>query len=76
VLVEVPKDAVEGARLRVALDPLDQRRDDMADIDLGLTAAEAEEWAARKDRVEVPGPADTPPAAGDPAGAGSEEGTT
>jgi pimeloyl-ACP methyl ester carboxylesterase len=85
VLVEVPKDAIEGARLRVALDSLDQRRDDMADIDLGLTAAEADAWAARKDRVVVPEPADTPPATGSPtptgpAGTGSEgtgsEGTT
>jgi len=61
VLVELPKDAVEGAHLRVALNSLDTRRDDMADIDLGLTAADAQQWAARTDRVQVPEPGDTPP---------------
>ena len=59
-LVEVPRDAVEGARLRVALNSLDPRRDDMADIDLGLTAVEARQWAERTDRLQVPEPADTP----------------
>jgi hypothetical protein len=73
VLVEVPKDAVEGAHLRIALDPLDQRRDDMADIDLGLTAADAAAWAARTDRLEVREPADTPPSA---TGTAPTEGTT
>jgi hypothetical protein len=60
-LVEVPKDAVEGARLHVALNSLDTRRDDMADIDLGLTAVEARQWSERTDRIDVPEPADTPP---------------
>lgn len=61
VLVELPADAVPGARLRVALDSLDQRRDSMADIDLGLTQAQATEWATRKDKLQVPEPANTPP---------------
>ena len=66
-LVEVPADAVKGARLRVALNSLDTRRDDMADIDLGLTAADAQEWAARTEMLQVPEPADTPPADSPPA---------
>ena len=61
VLVELPADAVPGAHLRVALDSLDQRRDDMADIDLGLTQAQATEWASRKEKLQVPEPANTPP---------------
>ena len=61
VLVEVPVDAVAGAHLRLALDALDQRRDSMADIDLGLTQAQATAWAARKDKLRVPEPASTPP---------------
>jgi hypothetical protein len=61
VLVELPADAVPGARLRVALDSLDQRRDSMADIDLGLTQAQASAWASRKDKLPVPEPANTPP---------------
>jgi hypothetical protein len=61
VLVELPVDAVAGAHLRVALDSLDQRRDDMADIDLGLTEVEARTWAARTDKLQVPEPASTPP---------------
>ena len=61
VLVELPADAVAGAHLRVALDSLDQRRDSMADIDLGLTPEQAREWASRKDRLQVPDPANTPP---------------
>ena len=63
VLVELPPDAVPGAHLRVALDPLDQRRDSMADIDLGLTETQAREWATRKDKLPVPVPANTPPQA-------------
>jgi len=62
VVVEVPQDAVAGAHLRVALDGLDQRRDDMADIDLGLTAAQAAEWARSTTEVTVPDAANQPPA--------------
>lgn len=46
VSVEVPVEAVPGAHLRVALNFEDRRRDDLADIDLGLTADDAEAWAA------------------------------
>ncbi|MCC2315234.1 hypothetical protein [Cellulomonas xiejunii] len=46
VSVEVPVEAVPGAHLRVGLDLEDQRLDDVADIDLGLTRADAEAWAA------------------------------
>jgi hypothetical protein len=61
VVVEVPQDAVAGAHLRIALDGLDQRRDDMADIDLGLTAAQAAGWADGATGVSVPDATDQPP---------------
>ncbi|GEA89447.1 hypothetical protein [Cellulomonas cellasea] len=44
VAVELPADAVAGAHLLLALDPDDHRRDDLADIDLGLTQADVERW--------------------------------
>lgn len=44
VAIELPADAVAGAHLVLALDPYDHRRDDLADIDLGLTQADAERW--------------------------------
>jgi hypothetical protein len=61
VVVEVPLEAVPGAHLRIALNSLDQRRDDMADIDLGLTAAQAAGWADSATGVSVPDAADQPP---------------
>jgi hypothetical protein len=76
VVVEVPKDAVEGARLRVALDALDTRRDDMADIDLGLTAADAAEWSGREDVITLPASGDTPPAPLTATGTDTGGGTT
>ena len=56
VLVELPADAVAGARLRVALDSLDQRRDDMADIDLGLTEVEARPGPPARTSSRCPSP--------------------
>ena len=44
--VEVPPEAVPGAHLRIGLEQKDQRGEDVADIDLGLTRADAEAWAA------------------------------
>ena len=63
VLVELPADAAVGARLRLALDPWDQRGDDMADIGLGITAADVEDWRRTDDPVRLPYPSDTPPEA-------------
>lgn len=60
-IIEVPVDAVAGARLRVALDGLDQRRDHMADIDLALTRQDADTWVRSTEAVTVPDPSDTPP---------------
>jgi len=61
VRVEVPPDAVPGAHLRIGLEPKDQRRDDVADIDLGLTRADADAWAA-DDTPVLAGPwSDAPP---------------
>ncbi len=59
--VEVPPEALPGAVLRVGLEQKDQRRDDVAEIDLGLTQADADAWAA--DGAPVPaGPwSDAPP---------------
>ncbi len=63
VLVELPPDAAAGARLRVALDPWDQRADDLAEIDLGITTADVAAWQANDDPVVLPFPSDTPPEA-------------
>lgn len=63
VLVELPPDAAVGAHLRLALEPWDQRADDMADIDLGITASDVEEWQRTDDAVRLPYPSDTPPEA-------------
>jgi hypothetical protein len=63
VVVEVPRDAVAGARLRVALNRIDQRRDDMADIDLRLSAADVARWTGDSTRITVPDAADQPPPA-------------
>ncbi|MBO3095746.1 hypothetical protein [Cellulomonas dongxiuzhuiae] len=59
--VEVPPQAVPGARLRVGLELKDQRRDDVAEIDLGLTQADAEAWAAESTPVVAHAPSDAPP---------------
>lgn len=60
VLVELPVDAAAGAHLNLALHPWDQRADDMADIDLGITADDVERWAAATEPVELGYPSDTP----------------
>lgn len=58
--IELPADAVAGAELVVALpvNDEDHRRDDVAVVDLGLTAAEAEAWAASEEPIEVAEPSD------------------
>ncbi len=63
VLVELPPEAAVGAHLRLALDFWDQRADDLADIDLGITAADVERWQATSDPVTLPFASDTPPEA-------------
>ena len=63
VLVELPPEAAVGALLRVALDPWDQRADDMAEIELGITASDVAAWQANDDPVVLPYPSDTPPEA-------------
>ncbi len=62
VVIEVPQDAIAGAHLRIALNSLDQRRDDMADIDLELTAADATAWSRDATVIAVPDPSQLPPA--------------
>ncbi|WP_121254327.1 hypothetical protein [Nocardioides ferulae] len=42
--LEVPPDAVPGLRVRLAVSPLDQRYDAVAEVDLGLTGPDAEEF--------------------------------
>ena len=59
--VEVPADALPGARLRVGLDWNDQRRDDVAEFDLGLTQADADAWAATDTPVHAGPWSDAPP---------------
>ncbi len=56
VLAELPADAVAGARLALAGDFADQRFDDLALVDLGLTADDAGRWAARGEPLTRPGP--------------------
>lgn len=63
VLVELPPEVAVGAHLRLALDFWDQRADDLADIDLGITAADVERWQATSDPVTLPFASDTPPEA-------------
>ncbi|SDS61591.1 hypothetical protein [Jiangella sp. DSM 45060] len=60
--IELPADAVDGARLVVTLqpNPEDHRRDDIAVIDLGLTGEDADAWAASEEPVEVAEAADGP----------------
>ncbi|TDD65268.1 hypothetical protein E1262_25730 [Jiangella aurantiaca] len=63
--IEVPADAVAGARLVVTLEtnPEDHRRDDIVVVDLGLTQDDADAWATSEEPVEVAEPADGPGAA-------------
>jgi hypothetical protein len=61
VVVELPPDALPGAHLRIGLSQDDQRGDDLADVDLGLTQADAEAWAALDTPHPVPPPSDEPP---------------
>ncbi|MDQ0373691.1 hypothetical protein [Cellulomonas humilata] len=59
--VEVPPEALAGAHLRIGLEQKDQRRDDVADIDLGLTQADADAWAADDSPVVAGAWSDEPP---------------
>lgn len=59
--VEVPPTALPGAHLRLGLDLDDQRRDDVADVDLGLTSADADAWASDDTPVLAPSGSDAPP---------------
>lgn len=51
---EVPPDALDGLRLRLAREPFEQRYDVVAEVDLGLTDRDAEA-AAGAPPLEVPG---------------------
>jgi hypothetical protein len=59
--VEVPPEALPGAHLRLGLDVEDQRFDDVADVDLGLTQADADAWSRDDTPVRAPLASDTPP---------------
>ena len=61
VSVELPPEAVPGAHLRIGLNQEDQRADDLAVIDLGLTRADADAWIADDTPVTVPSRSDDPP---------------
>lgn len=63
VAVELPPAAAAGAHLLIALDGLDQRRDDLADIDLAITAREVEQWVARTEPAELSPASSSPPGA-------------
>ncbi|WP_166355479.1 hypothetical protein [Phytoactinopolyspora limicola] len=55
IAVELPVDAVAGAQVVLAPRPndMDHRRDDVAVVDLGLTATDAQEWATDDDGVTL-----------------------
>ncbi|MGY4642717.1 hypothetical protein [Cellulomonas sp. URHB0016] len=59
--VELPPEALAGSHLLIGLDGKDQRRDDVADIDLGLTRADADAWAADDTPVPAGSWSDAPP---------------
>ncbi|QTE28713.1 hypothetical protein [Pengzhenrongella sicca] len=63
VAVELPAAAAAGAHLLIALDGLDQRRDDLADIDLAITVEQAEQWATRTAPAELSPASSSPPGA-------------
>lgn len=52
VALEVPADALEGARLRLGANE-DPRYDDLLDVDLGLSAADGEAAVAAAETVEL-----------------------
>ncbi|GEK19753.1 DUF4352 domain-containing protein [Cellulomonas xylanilytica] len=60
VSVELPPEAVPGAHLRIGLNQEDQRGDDLADIDLGLTQADADDWAAVDTPLDISSRSDEP----------------
>lgn len=64
IAFEVPADTAAGAHLRLARSFRETRGDDMADIDLGITADDARRWAARTDRVSGEAPPLLDPATG------------
>ncbi len=64
VSFEVAADAAAGSRLRLARSAQEVRGDDMADVDLGITAAEARAWASRTDRVDGSAPPEIDAATG------------
>lgn len=59
--VEVPPEAVPGAHLHVGVWSWDQRHDDVADVDLGLTQADADAWSASTTPVATSQGSDMPP---------------
>jgi hypothetical protein len=61
VAVELPADAAVGAHLLLALHSFDHRRDDLADIDLGVTRADVERWTASTSPVTMRERSETPP---------------
>ncbi len=63
VRVEAPPEALPGAHLRIGLSAFDQRRDDVADVDLGITQADVEAWAADTTPVVADAWSDEPPEA-------------
>ena len=64
VAFEVAVDAAAGSHLRLARSGQEVRGDDMADIDLGITPAQARTWAARTDRVQGASPPEIDAATG------------
>jgi hypothetical protein len=61
VAIEMPKDAVPGARLQIGLNSLYLDQDDLTDIDLGVTRDQVDQWAKNKQAVFVPPSSDQPP---------------
>lgn len=56
VTVEVAPDTLPGSRIVLASNLMDQRADDLAVIDLGITADDVEQWTARSGPLLLPTP--------------------
>ncbi|GAB3264039.1 hypothetical protein [Kineosporia babensis] len=61
VAIEMPKDRVAGARLRIALNDLYLNQDDMTDIDLGITQKDVDGWVRNQETLAVTESSNFPP---------------
>ncbi|MCE0539193.1 hypothetical protein LWF15_27200 [Kineosporia rhizophila] len=72
VMIEMPKDRVAGARLRLALNELYTKQDDMTDIDLGISQKDVDAWVKNAETITVGESSDLPPGQNQEAAAEAE----